>query len=103
MMHIRWLLFWNGVFFLSPVTKRVFSSRLLKNEWFIMANGYRSMGNLLRSISEAESPEECSMWCHSTEAQCTAFNFNAGHCELLSEVHTEMEATDWRSGRGKIR
>ncbi len=59
------------------------------------------MGNMLRLVSENESPEECSVWCHSSEADCTAFNFNAGRCELLSEANEETEASGWRSGRGK--
>ncbi len=36
----------------------------------------------MRSISEVESPEECSVWCQGTEVDCTALNFNAEHCEL---------------------
>ena len=47
-----------------------------------MLNGYRSLGNLLRSISEVESPEEYSPWCQRTKVDSTALNFNAHHCEL---------------------
>ena len=77
----------NGVFLFSSAIERGFASWLLKNERFTIVNDYRSTGDLLKSIYDVGSAEECSVWCRSMD-QCGTFNFNAGHCELLSEVHT---------------
>ncbi len=62
--------FWKGFFLLSSALNLAYPSGLLKNERFIVLNGYHLKGNLLRSISEVESPEEYSVWCQTTEAYC---------------------------------